>query len=127
MRQVRKQPVFLDLRKIHFPIGAVLSILHRITGVILVLAIPVFLYVFQLMNSGKEGFSSATELLQSIPGKVLSSLVLWLLIQHTLSGIRHLVMDLDFGYPRQSARKSARVAFGVSLLLIMASGWMIWQ
>ena len=124
---VRKRPVFLDLRLLHFPVGAVLSILHRITGVLLVCAIPVSIYFLQLLNSGEEGYLEAVSLLDTLFGKAALSLVAWLLIQHTLSGIRHLAMDMDYGYGKQSARRTAWVVFGTSFLLMVATGWLIWR
>jgi succinate dehydrogenase / fumarate reductase cytochrome b subunit len=126
MRQHSQRPVFINLLQIRFPIGALLSILHRVTGVVLVLAIPLLVYLLQLLNSGETGFAEGRSLLQSIPGKLAVSLVLWTLIQHTLSGIRHLLMDLDFGYQKNVARNTARIAFALSISLIITSGIVIW-
>ena len=126
MKQTAQRPVFLNLLQIRLPLGGVLSILHRISGVLLVLAIPFFVYFLQLMSGGESSFSHAQELLQSVPGKILTSLIIWVLIQHSISGIRHLMMDLDYGYNKQVARKTATAAFAVSLLLIILSGVLIW-
>ena len=126
MRQHSERPVFINLLQIRFPIGALLSILHRVTGVVLVLAIPLLVYLLQLLNSGETGFAEGRSLLQSIPGKLAVSLILWTLIQHTLSGIRHLLMDLDFGYQKHVARNTARIAFALSISLIITTGIVIW-
>ena len=126
MRQHSERPVFINLLQIRFPIGALLSILHRVTGVVLVLAIPLLVYLLQLLNSGESGFAEGRSLLQSIPGKLAVSLILWTLIQHTLSGIRHLLMDLDFGYQKNVARNTARIAFALSISLIITTGIVIW-
>jgi succinate dehydrogenase / fumarate reductase cytochrome b subunit len=126
MRQHSERPVFINLLQIRFPIGALLSILHRVTGVVLVLAIPLLVYLLQLLNSGESGFAEGRSLLQSIPGKLAVSLILWTLIQHTLSGIRHLLMDLDFGYQKHVARNTARIAFALSISLIITTGIVIW-
>ena len=127
MRQHVNRPVFLNLLSIRFPVGAVLSILHRITGVLLVMAIPLFVYLLQLLNSGEQGFAEARELLQSVPGKLLASIVVWTLIQHSLSGVRHLLLDLDYGYAKQTARNTARLSFLISFVLIVLTGVAIWQ
>lgn len=126
MRQHSERPVFINLLQIRFPIGALLSILHRVTGVVLVLAIPLLVYLLQLLNSGESGFAEGRSLLQSTPGKLAASLILWTLIQHTLSGIRHLLMDLDFGYQKHVARNTARIAFALSISLIITTGIVIW-
>ena len=126
MKQAAQRPVFLNLLQIRLPIGGVLSILHRISGVVLVLAIPAFVYYLQLLGSGPQGFEQAQSHLQSISGKILVSLIMWLLIQHSLSGIRHLMMDMDFGYDKLLARKTATLAFFLSFALIILTGLLIW-
>ena len=126
MKQAAQRPVFLNLLQIRLPIGGVLSILHRISGVLLILAIPAFIYLLQMLGSGPQGFVQAQSHLHSISGKILVSLILWVLIQHSLSGIRHLLMDMDFGYDKFLARKTARLAFVLSFLLITLTGVLIW-
>lgn len=126
MKQPAQRPVFLNLLQIRLPLGGVLSILHRVSGVLLVLAIPIFVYFLQILSAGEASFTHAQEIIQSIPGKILISLIVWVLIQHSISGIRHLMMDLDYGYNKQVARKSATVAFAVSLLLMILTGALIW-
>lgn len=126
MKQAAQRPVFLNLLQIRLPLGGLLSILHRITGVLLILAIPAFIYLLQLLGSGPQGFEQAQSLLHSISGKILASLVLWVLIQHSLSGIRHLLMDMDFGYDKFLARKTATLAFVLSFVLFILTGVLIW-
>jgi len=82
MRDTRQRPVYLNLMQIRLPRGGLLSIFHRVTGVLLVLAIPFFLYFLQLLNGDTESFSQALLLLQSAPGKLILTLITWVLIQH---------------------------------------------
>mgnify|MGYP001586323013 FL=1 len=126
MKQSAQRPVFLNLLQIRLPLGGILSILHRVSGVLLVLAIPIFVYFLQILSGSEVSFSHAQEIIQTVPGKILISLIVWVLIQHSMSGIRHLMMDLDYGYNKQVARKTATVAFAVSLLLIILTGVLIW-
>ncbi|MEA1888197.1 MAG: succinate dehydrogenase, cytochrome b556 subunit [Pseudomonadota bacterium] len=126
MKKAEKRPVFLNLLQIRLPRGGLLSIIHRATGVLLLLAIPLSIYILQLLNGGAEGYSHALSLLQSTPGKVLISLITWTLIQHSLSGIRHLLMDMGFSYDKNIARLTANTAFIVSFLLIILTGVWIW-
>ena len=126
MKKVGPRPIFLDLLQIRLPRGGLLSIVHRATGVLLVLAIPLFIYFLQLLNGGAEGFSQALSLLQSTPGKILASITVWVLIQHSLSGIRHLIMDMGYSYDKNIARITANATFVLSLLLIMLTGVWIW-
>ena len=126
MKQNTQRPVFLNLLQIRLPLGGVLSIIHRVSGVLLVLAIPVLIYFLQLLNDGEESFSQAQTFLQTLSGKLVLSLIIWLLIQHSMSGIRHLLMDLDFSYDKHVARTTARVAFVCSSMLIVVTGILIW-
>ena len=126
MKQNTRRPVYLNLLQIRLPLGGVLSILHRVSGVLLVLAIPVLIYFLQLLNGGEESFSQAQTLLQTLSGKLMLSLITWLLIQHSISGIRHLLMDLDFSYDKHIARTTAWVAFACSSILIVVTGILIW-
>jgi len=126
MKDSRTRPVYLNLLQIRLPHGGLLSILHRISGVLLLLAIPFFLYFLQLLNSGTEGFSQALFLLQSIPGKIILTLITWILIQHSLSGIRHLMMDMGYSYDKNIARRTANIVFIISFLLIILTGVLIW-
>lgn len=126
MKNAGQRPVFLNLLQIRLPRGGLLSIVHRVTGVLLVLAIPPFIYLLQLLNGGAEGFSQALSLLHSTPGKIFVSLTVWILIQHSLSGIRHLMMDLGYSYDKDIARFTANTAFVLSFLLIVLTGVWIW-
>lgn len=126
MKQTSPRPVFLNLLQIRLPLGGVLSIIHRVSGVLLVLAIPVLIYFLQLLNGGEEAFAQALAFMQTVSGKIIFSLITWLLIQHSISGIRHLLMDLDFSYNKYIARKTALLAFSFSFLLIAVSGALIW-
>ena len=125
-KQAARRPVFLNLLQIHLPLGGVLSILHRISGVLLVFSIPLFIYFLQLLNADAKNFMEVQGFLQTIPGKLVLSLVTWMLIQHSLSGIRHLMMDLDYSYKKSIARKTASLAFALSVTLILLTGVMIW-
>ncbi|MFN9940908.1 MAG: succinate dehydrogenase, cytochrome b556 subunit, partial [bacterium] len=69
----KTRPVNLDLGTIALPVTAKASILHRISGVFLVAAVAVLLYVLDLSLSGEEGFARATELL----GNPAARLVIW--------------------------------------------------
>ncbi len=126
MKDSRQRPVYLNLMQIRLPRGGLLSIFHRISGVLLVLAIPFFLYFLQLLNGGAEGFPQALLLLQSIPGKLILTLITWILIQHSLSGIRHLMMDLGYSYDKKIARGTANTVFVTCFLLILLTGALIW-
>ncbi len=121
MDKNKKRPVHLNLFVIRLPVTGVVSILHRLTGVLLVLAFPVFLYLLQQSLRDPAGFAEVREFLRSPVGRAFSLLATWLVAQHFYSGIRHLLLDMDIGIERSRARLGAWLvlaASGVTVLLV---------
>ncbi len=114
------RPVFLDLRRIRLPINAVVSILHRITGVLLIVSIPLLLWLMALSLSGPEGFQAAAALLKHPLGSLALLLWLWMLIHHFFVGIRFLLLEIGIGETREGARKSAWIALVAGVLAAIA-------
>ncbi|MGB5426966.1 MAG: succinate dehydrogenase, cytochrome b556 subunit, partial [Gammaproteobacteria bacterium] len=59
MPNQRAAPVFLNLFRIHFPVGAVTSIAHRISGVLMFLSLPLLIYLLDISLQGPAGFDRA--------------------------------------------------------------------
>lgn len=102
-------PKYLNLLEIRLPPGGVTSIAHRISGVLMFLAVPVVAWLFAQSLAGETGFQTALAYLRSVPGKTLSLLLVWSLSHHLLAGVRHLLLDIDIGLERATARASARL------------------
>lgn len=103
------RPVYLNLLKVRQPPTARLSIGHRISGLLLFLALPPYLYLFERSLRGPEQYLAVMELL-GMPLAVAATLVLtWMLLLHFLAGIRFLLIDVDVGVERRPANRSARV------------------
>ena len=115
------RPVFLDLRKIRMPVMAVVSILHRISGVGMVLLIPLLVYLFDLSLRNEQAFQTVLDLLASTPARLVGVLLIWMLAHHFFAGVRFLLLDMDRGVEKSVARKSAwavHAAAAVVTLLI---------
>ena len=119
------RPRNLDLRTVHFPVPAVLSILHRGSGLLLVLAVPWLAWLLERSVSGPAGFRTVTEHLASAPARVVLVLLAWALAHHLFAGIRYLFIDLDIGVERARARASAWVVNGAGVVagLLAAGRW----
>ncbi len=102
-----KRPVHLNLLQIRFPVPAVMSIGHRISGVLWILLLPAMIFLVDLSLSGPQGFARAGELLGSVMGRLAAFLLLWALMHHLLAGIRYLALDLDLGIEKQAALATA--------------------
>jgi succinate dehydrogenase / fumarate reductase cytochrome b subunit len=63
MIQKDRRPVFLDITRIDLPITAVISIIHRMTGILFFLLIPPLIYLFDLSLSSRQGFETTSDLL----------------------------------------------------------------
>ncbi len=115
----RRAPVFLDLRRIHLPPPGQVSILHRVSGVLLALAVPGSLWLLQLSLTA-DGMARIAAGLHSPPGVLLAALLAWSLAHHLLAGLRFLLLDLDIGIARDAARRSARWVLAGAPLLALA-------
>lgn len=122
MKTRTKPPVFLNLFRIRFPVTAILSIVHRVTGVLLFLCLPAAIYALQLSLSGPQGFEAVRELLSHFTVRLGLMVLLWALLHHFLAGIRFLLLDVDCGVTRAVARKSAWSVNLAALFIAIAIG-----
>jgi succinate dehydrogenase / fumarate reductase cytochrome b subunit len=120
--QKNHRPVYLNLLKIRLPVGGAVSILHRLTGFALVLALPFGLYALQYSLQGAEEFARLSGWFSTIPGRAAGLLVLWAVAQHFFSGLRHLLFDVDIGVGRTAARSSAWLTFAAALVTVAVAG-----
>lgn len=115
-------PVNLNLLTVAFPITAVVSILHRISGVLLFLAMPPLLYVFHLSLQDAEGYARVVSVTGAWPVRLGLLLMGWALLHHLFAGTRFLLLDLDIGLSRSQARATAwLVVVGALVALILLS------
>ncbi|MGB5834427.1 MAG: succinate dehydrogenase, cytochrome b556 subunit [Thiohalocapsa sp.] len=120
-----KRPVHLDLRRIKLPVPGVVSILHRISGVLMVLAIPLFAGLLAQALSGTEGFAASAAFFAH-PLVKLALLVLgWAVLHHLFAGIRFLAIDLGWGVDRPTARKTAWTAVSAALVVTVVGGGLL--
>ena len=108
-RHPRRLPVFLKLAQIRFPIGAIASIAHRVSGVLLFIALPVVAVLLDTSLRDEAGFASVRDLISSPLAVVAAGVLVWALVHHVLAGIRHLLMDVGIGGELERARASARL------------------
>ncbi len=112
------RPVFLKLSKIRWPIMALVSILHRVAGVILVMVTPVIIYFLSVSLDSAEGYQYVRNVLDLTFFKPFAVVTLWAFGHHIFAGVRLLLLE-SLGRPT-SGYDSARwvlVLSGVGLLL----------
>ena len=120
------RPVNIDLTTIRFPLTAILSITHRITGVIIFIGVAILLYVLGLSLESEAGFAEAQQLLSSPLAKFVVWGIVSGLLYHLVAGTKHLVMDWGFGETLAGAAIGSRITLVLSTLLIVIAGVWIW-
>lgn len=123
---IKQRPKNLNLLTIRFPLPAIVSILHRISGVILFLLIPLILWGLSLSLSSPDEFDNLHLFLSSPIMKFLLWGSLSAFIYHFCAGIRHLLMDIHVGDELKSGRLSAKLTMVISVILIILAGVWLW-
>ena len=121
-----KRPVNLDLGTIRLPITSYVSILHRVSGVILFFAVAIFLWMLESSLASEQRFNELGALLNH----PVCQFIIWgslaALAYHAVAGIRHLVMDFGIGEDSfASGHKSAWAAVVVAIVVIGLITWWI--
>jgi len=122
----KKRPVNLDLGSMEYPPMAIASILHRISGIILFILLPVMIFLLDQSVQSEETFNYI-KLQLSEPGY---KLILWAfsaaLAYHLLAGIRHMIMDLGFGESLCAGRRSSILVIVLAVVSTIFLGIWIW-
>jgi succinate dehydrogenase cytochrome b subunit len=128
---IRKaRPKYLSLRallfEIRLPLPGWVSILHRISGLLLFLAVLWLLFLLDRSLASEAGFDSVRRY-AGLPLVKISLLVLvWAYCHHFCAGIRFLLLDLDKGGDLPAARLSSGLVLAASVALTAWLGWKLW-
>lgn len=120
------RPVNLDLTSMKFPLPAIVSILHRISGVCIFVAFPFLLWALSVSLHSEQGFLLVKALLTSGFVSFLLFLVLAGIIYHIIAGIRHLFMDLGYFEGLSCARACARLVLIAAIIIVILMGIWLW-
>lgn len=120
------RPVNLDLTTIKFPITAIVSILHRVSGVFIFAGVAVLLWMLDSSLSSEEGFAAVQDALASPVCKFIIWAVLAGLAYHLVAGVRHLIMDCGIGESFEGGRLGAKLVLVFAVILIVLAGVWVW-
>lgn len=122
----RSRPVYLNLFKIRLPLPGVVSIMHRASGALLFLLLPLLLYVLQLSLSSEQGFVEVQGWFGLPLVKLLLIGVIWGYLHHFCMGLRYLALDFDIGVDLPQARFSSKLVLAVSIAATILIGIWLW-
>jgi succinate dehydrogenase / fumarate reductase cytochrome b subunit len=120
------RPKHLNLMEIRMPLPAFVSILHRASGAILFLMLPLLLYLLGSSLESPRSFAIFKSWVSNPLAKFVLIGLLWAYLHHFCAGIRHLAMDMHIGLELETARATSYAVLGVSLVLTAVIGVMLW-
>jgi succinate dehydrogenase / fumarate reductase cytochrome b subunit len=122
----KKRPKHLDLFRIALPLPGFVSILHRLSGALLFLALPGLLWWLQQSLRSIETYTQLSDLLQHLPLKLLLLGLLWAFLHHLCAGVRYLLVDARRISGLRLARQSSWLVLAASLALTAFFGARLW-
>ena len=125
------RPRYLNLRallfEIRLPLPGWISILHRISGALLVFPFAAWLlYMLDMSLLSQESFQEIASYLRLPLVKAGMLLFIWAYCHHLCAGIRFLLLDLNAGVELAPARRSSLAVLVVSLALTAFFGARLW-
>jgi succinate dehydrogenase / fumarate reductase, cytochrome b subunit len=128
--EFRNISAFTDLPSYRLPVAGIVSILHRLSGVLMFVLMPFIIWMFDTSLSSEISFarfrSAFTSGLGVFPGwfiKLVALALIWAYLHHFIAGLRHLWMDVSHAaVSKEFGAKSAIFTLVASLLLTAALG-----
>ena len=112
-----KNPLSPHLQIYRWHISSLLSITHRISGIVNLLALILIFFWLIALSLGENNYESFLLVINSFFGKFILIGFTWSMIFHLLSGVRHLVWDLGYGFEIKTANISGIIVIISSLVL----------
>ncbi|MDF1684695.1 MAG: succinate dehydrogenase, cytochrome b556 subunit [Legionellaceae bacterium] len=123
-----QRPIDLNFASLKFPPMAIVSILHRISGIGLFLLLPLMLYLLKLSLASAASFEHLHMLMATCAWYKIGIFAFTAaLIYHLIAGIRHLLMDMGLGESLVAARRSSLVVIGLSVVGTLLFGAYLWS
>jgi succinate dehydrogenase / fumarate reductase cytochrome b subunit len=122
----KPRPKHLNLIAIRLPVPGIVSIMHRISGAVLFLMLPLLLWLFQTSLQSPESFAKFHAVIAHPVMKLVLLGLLWGYLHHLLAGVRHLFLDLHVGAELETARASSLVVLISAIVLTLLVGVRLW-
>ena len=137
MAELTKRPVarpganmrLIEALQYRLPLAALVSILHRASGMMMFFLLPFIVWMFDASVSSEVSYDGFVSVFVAgagaIPGvvfKLVALALIWAYLHHAVAGLRHLWMDATHSVTKQQGRSSAAATFAISILLTVALG-----
>jgi succinate dehydrogenase / fumarate reductase cytochrome b subunit len=120
----------IEATQYRLPPAAVVSILHRLSGIVMFVLMPFIIWMFDTSLTSEISYSQFTSAFVGgfgfVPGwlvKIVTLGLIWAYLHHFIAGLRHLWMDVTHSVSKEFGRVSALITLGVSVLLTLALGF----
>ena len=126
MNIVKARPMHLNLFVMRFPITAISSIGHRISGIWIFICLPFLLLMLQESLANLESFSNISNKFNNIYYKLFLLSFLIASIYHAIAGIRHIIMDLGFMESKNESKITSWIVIISSIIIFLFLGFYLW-
>jgi len=127
--EFRNINAFKDLPTYRWPLAAIVSGMHRISGLIMFLLLPFIIWLFDTSVSSEYSYARFSAAFSAglgvLPGwfiKLVALALIWAYLHHIIAGLRHLWMDIAHAVSKEFGRSSAVVTLVLSLGLTAVLG-----
>ena len=112
-----KNPLSPHIQIYRWHISSLVSISHRITGIINIILITLICSWASLLLLGESKYETINLLLNSLLGKFIILAITWSFSFQALSEIRHLIMDLGYGFELKKTKITGLIVIFGSIIL----------
>lgn len=119
----------VDALQYRLPLAGVVSILHRVSGVVMLALLPLLVWLFDTSVTSEASFdvfkAAFTAGIGFVPGILIKIAVwglIWAYLHHLIAGARHLWMDATHSVTKEFGRQSAVVTLALSIVLTLLLG-----
>lgn len=113
-----------DLPNYRLPIAGIVSILHRVSGLLMFVLLPFIIWMFDTSLTSEISFDTFKSVFIAgvgfVPGwfvKLVALAIIWAYLHHWLAGIRHIRMDIKHTVTKEQGKSSAQIVLAISLTL----------
>ncbi len=119
----------VDAMQYRLPLAGVVSILHRVSGLLMFMLLPFIVWLFDVSLTSEISYERFTSAFVAgigfLPGwfiKLVALALIWSYLHHFIAGVRHLWMDMTHSVTKEQGRSSAVVTLVGSVVLTVALG-----